>query len=262
MPLSVPADPALTAAEVWAHTPNRRLTNLADARAALIDLITALRMAELDPANVPGDIDTLLARLSAARATLLDNLTDLDVAISSRAPEAGGNIAAILAGVAAIPTTPVLTAHFDDAVFEREWSTDPIVDNKASAAEETLSTHTIAAADFVYPDGASEVKVILLAMITAAAQAAPTNPHHIGLKVQLDVNNGFTGGETTWDFTANPPLTLAADGAMGPWTFPIDISALVTSGDKLEFRFVVDSDDAASVNYTTSFLVVLVYTMG
>ncbi len=57
-------------------------TSLADkltaARAALIDEITALRMAELDAANIPADINTLLARLTALRAGYLDEL-DFDL---------------------------------------------------------------------------------------------------------------------------------------------------------------------------------------
>ncbi len=61
---------------------------LTAARAALMDQITALRMAELDAANVPGDVDTLNAaigaiegatalhnKLTAARAALLDEMT-------------------------------------------------------------------------------------------------------------------------------------------------------------------------------------------
>ena len=63
------------------------------------------------------------------------------------------------------------------------------------------------------------------------------------------------------DLTANPPLGLSIEAAMGSLTLPYDISALVATGDKLEFRFAVDSDDAGSVNYTTSFIVVLVYRM-
>ena len=59
----MPTDPAIVAGQVWAYTPNRRLTNLADARAALIDLITALRMAELDPVNMPADIESILGDL-------------------------------------------------------------------------------------------------------------------------------------------------------------------------------------------------------
>ena len=45
------------------------------ARANLLDEITALRLAELDPANLPADIDTLITRLTAARAANLDEIT-------------------------------------------------------------------------------------------------------------------------------------------------------------------------------------------
>ena len=54
------------------------LTRLNAARAALLDEITAVRLAELDAANIPADIDTLLTRLSAVRAGYLDEL-DFDL---------------------------------------------------------------------------------------------------------------------------------------------------------------------------------------
>jgi len=60
---------------------------LAAARAALIDQITALRMAELDPANMPGGIDTLLTRLSAIRAGNLDTLPNMGGELSYVADE-------------------------------------------------------------------------------------------------------------------------------------------------------------------------------
>ena len=47
---------------------------LTAARAALLDEITAARMEELDGANIPADINTLLTRLSAVRAGYLDNI--------------------------------------------------------------------------------------------------------------------------------------------------------------------------------------------
>jgi len=61
-----------------ADSVNERVKALDDnytaARAALLDQITALRMAELDAANIPADVDTLLARLTALRAGYLDNI--------------------------------------------------------------------------------------------------------------------------------------------------------------------------------------------
>jgi hypothetical protein len=142
-----------------------------------------------------------------------------------------------------------------DYEFEVEWSTDPVVENVASAALTTLTTHTILAADFVYPPNSTEVRVILLAMISCQAQASAT--HHIGVVVRREINDG--GWADLQNETANPPLGLPAEGSMGSLTLTIDITALVADGDKLEFAFQVDSDDASSVNYTTQFIVVLVY---
>ncbi|MDP2872771.1 MAG: hypothetical protein Q8P31_09570, partial [Bacillota bacterium] len=58
---------------------------LTAARAALLDQITALRLAELDAANLPADMDTLLARLTALRAGYLDNLSAGAVALAATA---------------------------------------------------------------------------------------------------------------------------------------------------------------------------------
>lgn len=52
---------------------------LTAARAALLDGLIAARLAELDAANIPADIDTLLARLTAVRASYLDNIGDTAV---------------------------------------------------------------------------------------------------------------------------------------------------------------------------------------
>ncbi|GAH62885.1 unnamed protein product, partial [marine sediment metagenome] len=52
------------------------------------------------------------------------------------------------------------------------------------------------------------------------------------------------------------------DGAGDAWAQPLDVSDIVESGSKYEFRFQVDSDDAGEVHYTTSFVLVLIYKMG
>jgi len=140
---------------------------------------------------------------------------------------------------------------------ETEWNTDPVVQNVASAAETALTAGSITP---TYPTGAVERRAILLPMIKAASQAAAT--HHIGIKIQYRI-----GGAGPWldllNLTANPPLGLVTvDGAVDSWTHPIDVTAIVSSGVQVEFRFAVDSDNAGSVNYTTSFLLVLVYRMG
>jgi len=227
MPLSIPTPLGDISAAVWTYLPNRRLTNLADVRAALID--------------------------------------NLDVLLSSRESEAAAlaRATAILAAIGAIPTTPELEANalarYTALVaeeIETEWQTDPIVENVASAALTTLTAGSITP---TYPTGSTERRVILLAMIKAASQAG--NTHHIGVKVQYR-----TGGAGPYsdlkDYTANPPLTLpTVDGATDMLTLPIDVTAIVSSGVQVEFRFAVDSDNAGSINYTTSFILALVYRM-
>jgi len=140
---------------------------------------------------------------------------------------------------------------------ETEWQSDPVVENVASAAATALTAGSITP---TYPTDAVERRVILLPMIKAANQAA--NTHHIGFKIQYR-----TGGAGAYsdlkDYTANPPLSLATvDGSVDSWAQPVDVTAVVSSGVQVEFRFEVDSDNAGSVNYTSSFLLVLVYRMG
>lgn len=162
-----------------------------------------------------------------------------------------------------VPTTSIAeiwaytTRKMTDHEFEVEWNTEPLVNNITSLALENLTTHTLPAVDFVYPSGATEIRVIALASITAQAQADQT--HHIGVKVQIQVNDG--GWVDKVDLVANPPLGLPLGGAMGGLNLPIDITDDVASGNKVDFRFQVDSDNAGEVNYTTSFVVVLVYKM-
>lgn len=57
------------------------LARLTAARAGYLD--------ELAAANLPADVDTLLARLTAARALLLDNLSRLDVTVSTLSTATG-----------------------------------------------------------------------------------------------------------------------------------------------------------------------------
>lgn len=201
---------APTALEIWDYV-TRKLTNLDDVRAALIDEITAVRMEELDAANLPSDVDDVKSE------------TDKIPAVE----------------------------------HETEWTTDPNVDSVSSAAEANLTEGVIDTVD--YPTGATEVRVILLPILKAANQSGAT--HHIGLTVQYREDDG------TWtdiiDLTTDPPMCLVVlDGAGDTFAQPLDVSAIVESGKKYEFRFQVDSDDAGEVHYTSSFVLILVYTMG
>lgn len=98
----------------WAAIGYEGATALANkltaARAALLDQITALRMAELDAANIPADIDTLLARLTALRAGYLDNLSAGAVALASVLTAARGGYMDFMPRVLVVSVTAAANA--------------------------------------------------------------------------------------------------------------------------------------------------------
>jgi len=274
MPLSLPSEVPSTgdiSAAVWAYV-TRILTSLANPN----DIVKFLGKGT--GTEVPSDksLYDLIALDRLDNATY--GLSALRTRILERALEDGGRLQNVEGAVGAIEGATTLhnkltaaraafldaaisgrlsTSHFDASELETEWNTDPVVQNVASAAETALTAGSITP---TYPTGSVERRAILLPMIKAASQAA--NTHHIGIKVQYR-----TGGAGPYsdlvNFTANPPLTLVpADGAVDSWAHPIDVTAMVSTGVQVEFRFAVDSDNAGSINYTTSFVLVLVYRMG
>jgi len=149
-------------------------------------------------------------------------------------------------------------ADFRKQEFEIEWGTNAQVDSISSDVLESLSSHLIPSNQFVFPEGSVKRRVILLPMIIASAQVAAV--HHIGIKVQINVNDA--GWIDLVDMEATPPIGLSDDGDTSSWQMPVDITEYVDSGDKVMLRFQVHSDNAATVNYSTSFIVVLIYRPG
>jgi len=131
-----------------------------------------------------------------------------------------------------------------------------VVEQVAAAAATNLTAGSITP---TFPTGSTRVRAILIANIHAANQAA--NTHHIDLKVQGQKAAGGYGD--LLDLSAVDSLGLVnLDGAADGWCGAIDVTALVdASGSVYDFRFVVTSDHAGAVNYTTSFVLILVYTM-
>lgn len=109
---NLPADPA-DASDIAAAT-NAILSDTA----TLLARITAARAAlldELDPATagkMAAEVDVLIGRLTAARAALLDNLASLDAAVSSRATPAQVN-AEVDTALADAGVTSARTAKLD-----------------------------------------------------------------------------------------------------------------------------------------------------
>jgi len=98
---------------------------------ALASVCTEARLAELDAANIPADIDTLLARLTATRAGYLDNLTeldfDLDARLGSPVTSIAGDIATVDSVVDAILANQKKYWHWnaisgDYRVIEGTWA--------------------------------------------------------------------------------------------------------------------------------------------
>jgi hypothetical protein len=139
---------------------------------------------------------------------------------------------------------------------EIEWVSSPVSQQVASGDSTNLTAGSITP---TFPTGATRVRAILVASIHAANQAA--NTHNISLKVQGQKAGGGYGD--LLDLTAQTTLALAdTAGVTDGWVGAVDVTTLVNaSAAQYDFRFVVDSDDAGAVNYTTSFALVLVYSL-
>jgi hypothetical protein len=141
-----------------------------------------------------------------------------------------------------------------NAELETEWCSVPICEQIGAAAPTNLTAGSITP---TFPKGATLVRALLIACIHCANQS--TNTHHIGIKVQGQKAAG--GYSDLLDLTVTKPLALNnVDGSGDSWIGAIDVTTLVdTSAVVYDFRFVVSSDNAHNVNYTTCFTVVLVY---
>jgi hypothetical protein len=174
---------------------------LTAARAALIDQITALRMAELDAANIPADIDTLLTRLTAARAGYLDNINQAGL-LQLTAARAGylDNIAATAAARAQIATATIdlnqaaatydlLTGTTQNVMVEKLIIRMP--DLAAGGALTSISIQT----DDSTPQVFISSVLGAVANLTAQAQLASNSPVIIatGKKIRLTIAGGAHG---------------------------------------------------------------------
>jgi len=239
VPASVVAD--VSAAAVWAYA-NRVLTNPAVAsnllnmlvgisptatgRAALLDLITAARMAELDPANMPGDIDTILARLTAARAGYLDNLNN---------PQ-----------LLNLPQVNIMEHEIGFASAEA-------LNDIALTGEQTTTERTITV---TLPTGATIRRVFLLAVITAMNNTV--NAQKIDVTVQ---GRKGAGGWNNY-FSQDDIVGFGAvDGATTSMLAIQDVSALVNEAVAYGFRLSVNQSSANSVRYTTQYVLLITYRM-
>ncbi len=262
---NVPADVDTLKAAIGAIEGATALHNkLTAARAAFLDVAISSRLAAasytaergtdnaalaataLSTAQWTNALATALGSYTAALATILGNFTAARIGYLDNINQAG-----------LLQVTAARAGYLDklpNFEHEVEWASTPVSQQVASAALTDLTAGSITP---TFPTGATRVRVLLLASIGAANQAA--NTHHIGFTVQGQ--KGALGYVTQLTLTAVPPLGLVnLDGAGDSWAGAIDVTALVdASGSTYTFRFQVDSDNAGAVNYTTGFVLLLVY---
>jgi len=176
------------------------------ARAALIDQITAARMAELDPANVPGDIDTLLSRLTAARAGYLDYLST------------------------------VLNAKLPVMELEQAYVADDVQTTlNTTGSDQSLGSRNITVA---LPSGASRVRAIALALIHVANRTA--NAQDIDFNLKVAGATIFTQDNVcTFDTViGSAVVTLCQEcttQVTGDGTFSIEAEAQISAAQNVTF---------------------------
>jgi len=175
----------------------------------------------------------------------LNDLAQSDI-LSDATPFAGGNIASIKTETDQLPNW-----RFDDKL-----ATTPTVDAEASASEESLTAGSVTP---TFPTGATRQRAYVVAMLHAANKSEAT--HKIGLTLQIQKNAGGYGDVV--DLTANPPISLiSVDGACANFAIVCDVTATVdTSAVQYDFKWLVDSDNAGAVNYTSNFVLVIIYSM-
>ncbi len=213
------------------------------------------------------------------------------VLVTDRLDSAVYGLDALHTHLAAIPTTPTLQATWTDAkagyltgnvaleasvqtvdgvvdaikvetdqlpnwVFNVPYALDPVVDSIASTDETALTACTFTP---VWRTGATVVRVILHAYLHAASQAA--GGHKIGLTLQYSRDAGAYADLV--DLTASPPLVLPdLDEAMGTFAIAIDVTdEFTTSNVVYGFKWLVDSDNAGDVHYSSNFEVIITQSM-
>jgi len=299
MPLNVPATEniaALSASEVWAYLPNRRLTSLAipadiikfvgkgtgtevPSNKSLYDLVALDRLdhATYGLPALNNDLDTLLARLTALRAALLDNLVGLDATVSSRLPTSDFNtrlsstrasyidlLADPTVGLTALEAlvddletrlTAARAGYLDYLPNQRvEVAQVPATQNAVAVLNTTNET-TLGSKDITVdiPTGATIESVIALARISIMNDSATAQK--IDLKLNVEAVTLFNQA----DVVGSP----AADGASSIYTIAEDASDEVTSiGQVVTLEALATLSAAASVRFQAQYFLFITYRMG
>lgn len=154
-----------------------------------------------------GKIATLLARLSAARATLLDNLSNLDTLLSTLLSDGGYSSARAAkldnldAAVSSIGSSPPTTSGLkgvvtSNATIERVSSTSAIEVNQI-ATESTASTSTFD----VWTTILTETSAAGVIELMAVYQVANSSNRDAQLRFSIDGNVIYISDTDLWKLT-------------------------------------------------------------
>lgn len=170
--------------------------------------------------------------------------------------DAGDDVIILNPRIADIFSIRTQTDKTPNIQHETEWASTPTCDTIASANATDTTEQTITP---TFPTGSTRVRAILIASVHVKNDAA--NTHNIAFKIQGKKNAGAYGD--LLDLSASAQLGLVnLVGATDAWSSAIDVTALVdASASTYTFKFTVDSDNAGSVKYIVSYLLVLVYTV-
>lgn len=139
-----------------------------------------------------------------------------------------------------------------ERAFLRRYPFVTTNESVANAAEVSLAAPAVVTPTF--PTGATRLNSYVVAILKANNQSAAE--HNIGVTLQKNI--AAAGWVDVRDFTASPPLTLPEVDATGDSvTFIEPVS--ITTGQSVQFRFQVDSDNAGEVHYTQVFFFALEY---
>jgi len=209
---------------------------------SVLERLEALMQKDTSPA-FDSDADSLEA-ISAAIAALND-LAQSDI-LDDATAFSGGDIASIKTETDQLPNWR----------FEDKLATTPTVDADATASEESLTAGSVTP---TFPTGSTRQRALLVATLHVANKSAAT--HKIGLTLQIQKDGGGYGDVV--DLTANPPVSLVnVDGTAATFCIVCDVTTTVdTSAVQYDFKWLVDSDNAGAVNYTSNFVLVIIYSM-
>lgn len=179
----------------------------------------------------------------AALATILDNFTGVLI----------GNLAELDFDLQT--TLSTLQTDITEGklrTFRRTYAFVSTSESVANAAEVSLAAPAVVTVTF--PAGATLLEAKVVAAIKANNQTAAE--HNIGVTLQKNVAGG--GWVDIRDFTANPPLTLPDVDATADALTLVEALAIAT-GQTVQFRWQVDSDNAGEVHYTQTFVLSVEY---